>query len=65
MMLIEIVLPAVDLDDEAMLHANEVDDVAFAGRLAAEMKSALPPGSEMNPKLHLLGRHRLPHATCY
>jgi hypothetical protein len=38
-----IVLPAVDLDDQLLPQANEIDDVSVARRLAAEMKAALAP----------------------
>jgi hypothetical protein len=61
--LVEIVLSAVDLDDQPVLHAREIDDVAIARRLSAEMKPALSPGAEMNPELHLLGRHRLAQSS--
>ena len=43
--LIEIVLTAVNLDDEAMSHTNEIDDQPATRRLATEAKSALPPGT--------------------
>jgi hypothetical protein len=42
-MLIEIVLPAVDLDDKTLFHADKIDDVTFTRRLAPELKSALAP----------------------
>jgi hypothetical protein len=58
-MLIEIVLAAVDLDNEMMLHADKIDNVTFARRLTPEVKSALAPCSQVNPKFHLLRRHPL------
>jgi hypothetical protein len=42
-MFIKIVLATVDFNDEAMLHAYEIDDVAFAWRLATKVKSSLTP----------------------
>ena len=42
-MCIKVVLATVDFDDEAMLEADKVNDETIAGRLAAKMKSALPP----------------------
>jgi hypothetical protein len=57
MVLIEIVLTAINLDDEMMFHANEIDDVSLAWRLPAEVEPARPPRAEVNPELHLLGRH--------
>jgi hypothetical protein len=39
-MCIEIVLAAIDLDDKAVFHADEIDDVTLAWRLTAKMKSA-------------------------
>jgi hypothetical protein len=40
---IEIMLAAIDLDDEQTFHTDKIDDVTFAWRLASEMKSALAP----------------------
>jgi hypothetical protein len=42
---IEIVLAPVDLDDEAMLQADKVDDEIVAGRLPAEVIAAFLPRS--------------------
>jgi hypothetical protein len=39
----EIVLTTVDLDNEAILQANEVNNISLAWGLAAEMISALSP----------------------
>jgi hypothetical protein len=56
---IEIVLSAVNLDDEVMLGANEVHDVGAEWRLPSEMEAAILPGAKVNPELHLLSRHSL------
>ena len=61
---IEIMLSAVDLDDETMFQTHEVHDEIIARRLAAKMKPALAPRSEVNPKLHFLWRHLLAKAPC-
>ena len=58
-MRIEIVLAAVDLHNEFVAHADEINDVTLARRLSPEMKAALAPRTEMNPQLHLLRRHSL------
>jgi hypothetical protein len=42
-MFIEVVLPAIEFDDEPMLHADEVDNETVARRLPPEMKTALSP----------------------
>lgn len=42
-MFIEVVLPAIEFDDEPVLHAHKVDDESFARRLPSEVKSALSP----------------------
>ena len=56
--IIEIVLAAVDFDNQLLLQANEVDDEAVARRLAAEMKAALTPRAQMNPQFDFLWGHR-------
>jgi hypothetical protein len=56
---IEIMLTAINLNDEAMSHAHEVDNRAAARRLATKMKSTLAPGAKMHPELDLLRRQRL------
>jgi hypothetical protein len=38
-MRIEIVLSAVDLDDEAMLYADEINNVTVTWRLSPEVKA--------------------------
>jgi hypothetical protein len=48
-MFIEIVLPAVEFDDEPMLHTDEVDNETLARRLSPEMKPALSPRAGVNP----------------
>jgi hypothetical protein len=42
-MCIEVVLAAVNLDDDAVLKTYEIDDEIVAWRLAAKMESALLP----------------------
>ena len=38
--IVEIVLPAIDLDDELMPHTHKIDDVLFARGLTPNVKSA-------------------------
>ena len=57
--IIEIVLAAIDFDDQLLLQANEVDDEAVARRLAAEMKTALSPSAKVNPQFDFLRGHCL------
>ena len=59
LMRIEIVLTAVDLDDELMLQTNEVDNESLARRLSAKVIAARSPRAEVNPNFHLLWSHRL------
>jgi len=40
---VQIMLPAVDLDDKTMFQTNKIYDVALSWRLATEMKSTLSP----------------------
>ena len=40
---VEIVLPAVDLDNQSLFQTNEIDDEAIARRLTTEIKAALAP----------------------
>jgi hypothetical protein len=40
---IEVVLPAIEFDDEPVLHTDEVDNETFARRLSPEMKPTLSP----------------------
>jgi hypothetical protein len=49
LMRIEIILAAIDLEDEPMLQANEIHDVALARRLPAEVIPAFPPRPKVNP----------------
>jgi hypothetical protein len=42
-MCVEVMLTAVDLDDEALLETDEIDDIAGARGLTAEMVSEPPP----------------------
>lgn len=53
-MRIEVMLTAIDLDDKAMLEADEVDDEVVARRLPAKMEAAFFPGPEMHPQLYFL-----------
>ncbi len=53
-MRIEIMLTAVDLDDEALLETDEIDDIVIARSLAAEVESPFSPGAQVNPQFHLL-----------
>jgi hypothetical protein len=62
-MRVEIMLTAVDLDDEALLQADEINDEAIARRLPAEMESTLSPGAEVYPQLDLLPGHALAQRT--
>jgi hypothetical protein len=57
--IVEIVLAAIDFDDQPLLQANEIDNEAVARRLAAEMKAALAPGAQMNPQFDFLPGHCL------
>src|SRR5713226_13791 len=54
---IKIMLTSVDLGDEALLETDEIDDIAVARGLAAEVESLLSPGAQMNPQFHLLWGH--------
>jgi hypothetical protein len=42
-MCIEIVLSAIDLDDEAMLEAHKIDDEIVTRRLTAKVETAFAP----------------------
>jgi len=63
-MRIEVMLPAVNFDNEPMPQANKVNDKIIARRLATKVKAAFAPRSKMNPKLHLLRRHLLTQTSC-
>src|SRR5207248_1936213 len=56
-MRIEIVLAAIHLDDEPLLQADKIDDMAVARGLAAKVESVPPPRAQMNPQFHFLPRH--------
>jgi hypothetical protein len=58
-MRVEPVLAAVDLDDEALTQADEIDDRAGTGSLLAKMVALLPQLAEAHPELHLLRGHAL------
>jgi hypothetical protein len=59
---LQIVMAAINFDDQGMLQANEINDEAFARRLTPEMKSSRSPGAQMIPDLHFLRCQRLPQA---
>ena len=66
------VLAAVDLHNEVMLEADEVEHVTIPRRLPAEVVAEVTPTSEVDPELDLLRCHRLSqpprltagHSTC-
>src|ERR1043166_4636418 len=60
---IEIMLTAIDLYDETLLETDEIDDMAVARGLSAEVESALAPGAQMNPQLDLLRGHSFAKAA--
>ena len=53
------VLAAVDLDNQSMLEAQEIDDVTTDGCLSTKMKTHAPQATESNPHPDLLTGHRL------
>ena len=53
------VLTAVDLDDEPMFEADEVENIALERRLSAEVETLGTQPAQMHPQLHLLRGHRL------
>jgi len=57
--IIEIVLAAIDFDDQLLLQANEIDDETIVRRLATKMKAALAPRAQVNPQLDFLPGHCL------
>jgi hypothetical protein len=63
LMFIKVMLPAVDLDDDASPQTYKIDDIAIPRRLSAEMKSARTPRAQMNPEFDLLTGHRLAELT--
>jgi len=54
---VEVMLAAVDFDDEPVLETEEVDDMSVAWSLAAKMETLFSPGAEMNPQFHLVWGH--------
>ena len=58
-MRINVVLPAIDFDNKAMLQTYEVNDIAATWRLTTKMKSLLSPRTKVIPDFHLLRRQRL------
>ena len=57
---VKIVLTAVYLDNEALAHADKINDVTLAWRLPTKVEATLSPRTKMNPQFHFLWRHRLP-----
>ena len=53
------VLATIDLNDEPMLHADEIDDDFLTRRLPSEMIPSLSPRTQMHPQLNLLWGHGL------
>jgi hypothetical protein len=62
-MRVEVMLTAVDLDDQVVFETDEIHDVAITRRLAAEVESVLSPCAQMNPQLHLLRGHSFAQAA--
>jgi len=60
---VETMLAAVDLDDEPVLQAGEIDDAASDRHLAAEMQAVHPLLAQLDPQLHFLRRHALSQST--
>ena len=61
---LEGMLRPIDLDDETMREADEIQNVPVQRNLPAEMISVLSLRPEMDPKLHLLRRHLLAEFAC-
>ena len=55
--LIEVVLSAIDFDDQPLSETDEIKNVTVAWRLSAKVIAAMFPGAQMHPQLHLLPRH--------
>jgi len=53
------VISTVQFNDNPSLQANEVDDVSRSWSLSSKLKSTSFPRAQMDPELHLLGRHVL------
>ena len=60
---VKAMLAAVDLDDEPVLQAGEIDDAASDRHLAAEMQAVHPLLAQLDPQLHFLRRHALSQST--
>jgi len=58
-MRIEVVLAAVDFNNEPVLETHEVDDMTIARSLSAKMETLFSPGAQIDPQLHLLRGHSL------
>jgi hypothetical protein len=58
------VLPAINLDDERTIMANEVKNVSSEGHLTAEAQSAETMRSQGIPKLALRPRHLTAKRLC-
>jgi hypothetical protein len=55
---LKIMLASVDFDDETILQADKIDDVAVPRGLPAKMKSLFAPSAKVIPDLHFLRRQR-------
>ena len=52
-------LAAIAFNDQAMLEANKIQDIAFQRRLAPKMQTLRTQGPKTQPKLDLMPRHAL------
>jgi hypothetical protein len=62
-MSVEVMLPAVDFDDETVLEADKVNDITIARRLPSKMKTTVSPFTQMDPQFHFLRGHLLAQTT--
>src|SRR6516165_10555148 len=56
-------LTAIDLYDKTPFETDEIDDIAVARGLAAEVEAPLSPGAQMDPQLNLLRGHSFAKAA--
>jgi hypothetical protein len=59
----ETMLSTVDLDNEPMLQAGEVDDISSNRHLTAKMKPGRAQGAQCDPEFRLLRGHALAQGT--